>query len=94
MEKLPEFNSVACIGGIRAEALQRTFLLSNDSKARVGEVNNVKLDQAWEYIRQHPKCKAVMVARHIQVAHTTFRTHYVPELRRRGVGNKGDGYFI
>lgn len=89
--KVPRFDSVACIGGIRAEALQRT---SANAGALRGEVNPQKFQLAWEYIREHPKCKALVIANHIGVAYTTFRKHYVPELKRRGVSNDGEGYYL
>lgn len=53
-----------------------------------------KLQLAIQFIKGHPKAKALTIAKHLGVKEATFRSNYMPALNDHGVRNDGDGYYI
>ncbi len=50
--------------------------------------------KAFEFIKERGPVKAILVANHIGIGESTFRTHYLPALRDHGVRHDGDGYIV
>ena len=55
---------------------------------------NRKQALALEFIRVTGPKKAVLIARHVEIEESTFRTHYLPKLRYYGVISTDDGYVV
>ena len=53
---------------------------------------NSKVVKAVQYVKQKGPIKGLAIARHIRVEESTFRTHYVPKLKKLGVVSTEDGY--
>jgi hypothetical protein len=53
-----------------------------------------KQQRALELIKSKGPIKGLAIARQIKVEESTLRTHYLPILRKHGVKNGDDGYYI
>lgn len=64
--------------------------------AALSPLRQRQVDAAMVYIRKCGPVKGVLVARHLNIQESTFRTHLVPLLKARGVVNNddGEGYFL
>ena len=51
---------------------------------------------AFEYIKENGPKKGLLIARSLNIEENTFLSHYVPELKKHGVKNdgNGDGYYV
>lgn len=51
-----------------------------------------KLQRALEFVKDRGPIKGLAIAKHLNIEESTFRKHYAPKLRDRGVISTDDGY--